>query len=121
MSLGVNLLGKQKEVLCYACGCEHTELDVLYSANITHNLCEMASAAGIYYHLWRPEEKGFEFAEDIVKGLENGLRKMKAKPNYYKTFNAKNGWGLYKHFVPFVENYLIACKEYPNANIHCDR
>ena len=29
-----------------------------YSANITHNLGKMAEEAGIYKHLWRPEEIG---------------------------------------------------------------
>lgn len=30
----------------------------VFSANITHNLGAMAEAAGIYRHLWRPEEVG---------------------------------------------------------------
>ncbi len=34
------------------------ETNEVYSANITHNLGEMADKAGIYYALWRPEEKG---------------------------------------------------------------
>ena len=34
---------------------------------------------------------------------------------------ATNGWGMYEHFVPFVEKYLEACKEYPDAVIEVSR
>ena len=30
----------------------------VFSANITHNLGAMAKEAGIYMHLWRPDELG---------------------------------------------------------------
>ena len=35
---------------------EETETNEVYSANITHNLNTMADEAGIYKHLWRPDE-----------------------------------------------------------------
>jgi len=35
----------------------------VYDANITHNLGAMAEAAGIYKHLWRPEEIGITKAQ----------------------------------------------------------
>ena len=89
----------------------------VYSGNITHNLGEMADKAGIYYALWRPEEKGYKLAKDIILILEKGLKTLKEKPEYYQKFNAENGWGLYEHFVPFVEEVLNACKEYPDAKI----
>jgi hypothetical protein len=85
----------------------------VYDANITHNLTTMADKAGIYYALWRPEEKNWKLAKDIVKPLEKGLKKLKEKPKYFEEFNASNGWGMYEHFVPFVEHYLEACKKYP--------
>lgn len=93
----------------------------VFSVNITHNLGKMADKAGIYYALWRPEEKGWKIASDIIPILEKGLKKLKAKPDYYKKFNAENGWGLYEHFVPFVEEVLQACKEYPDATISISR
>ena len=46
---------------------------------------------------------------------------MKNRREYYEQFNSPNGYGLYKHFVPFVEEYLNACKEYPNAKIYISR
>jgi hypothetical protein len=93
----------------------------VYSANITHNLNTMADKAGIYEALWRPEEIGKTKANELIELLEKGLADLKARPEYFETFNASNGWGLYKHFVPFVEKYLEACKEYPNAEISVSR
>jgi len=89
----------------------------LFSSNITHNLNEMAEEAGIYQHLWRPEELGIKHAGEIIDTVEKGLNLMKAEPERFKKFNASNGWGMYEHFIPWVEEYLNACKEYPKAEI----
>jgi len=126
MSLDVSLIGKDGEEL--------------YSANITHNLNGMAEAAGIYEALWRPyklhydyieqesynKELEFEgshtmYARDIIGILTRGLAEMKSKPSFYERYNSPNGWGLYKHFVPFIEKYLEACIEYPDAIIEVSR
>lgn len=89
----------------------------VYSSNITHNLGAMAKEAGIYMHLWRPEEIGITKAEQLIAPLTEGLAKLKADPAHYSTFNAPNKWGLYEHFVPFVEQYLAACVENPDAEV----
>ncbi|RKZ11043.1 hypothetical protein DRQ25_00860 [Candidatus Fermentibacteria bacterium] len=100
--------------------CDGNKIEV-FDRNITHNLGKMAAQAGIYFALWRPKEKGWEKGKDIIETLEKGLKKLKAKPVFYKKFNAENGWGMYKYFVPFVEECLNACKEYPNAKIIVSR
>lgn len=94
-----------------------TQPTVVFDRNITHNLSEMASRAGIYEALWRPTEKGYTKAGEIIPVLQKGLKKLKANPEYYKKFDSPNGWGLYIHFVPFVEAVLAACEEYPDAEI----
>ena len=94
---------------------------IVYDSNITHNLGKMASKAGIYEALWEPEVRGWLYAKDIIEVLQVGLKNLKAKPKYYKKFNSPNGWGVYEHFVPFVENYLDACLKYPNARIDVSR
>jgi hypothetical protein len=119
---GVTLEPKQEEV---------------YSANITHNLGEMAGKAGIYEALWRPhrlkegynipegdhdaeyafEEANPSRANEIIPVLEKGLADLKARPKHYEKFNSPNGWGMYDNFVPFVEKYLDALKEFPEADI----
>ena len=93
----------------------------VYSANITHNLGAMASWAGFYKALWHPEELHIETAEQLLPYLEKGLAKMKSDPINAKTFDAGNGWGTYKVFVPWVEDLIAACKENPKAKIRVSR
>jgi hypothetical protein len=93
----------------------------IYSGNITHNLGKMATAAGIYEHLWRPEEIGITKAHQLIEPLQAGLAKLEADPAEYEAYNSPNGWGLYKHFVPFVRNYLEACEANPDADISVSR
>jgi hypothetical protein len=97
------------------------DTDELYWANITHNLGDMAEEAGIYYALWRPDEIGKTKAGEIIELLEKGLADLKARPEHFEKFNSPNGWGMYEHFVPFVEEYLEACKKYPDAIIRISR
>lgn len=93
----------------------------VYDANITHNLTGMAEAAGIYKHLWRPEELGITKASELIAPLREGLARLEAEPEKYKAHNSPNGWGMYEHFVPFVRNYLAACEANPDAEVHADR
>ena len=93
------------------------ETNTVYSANITHNLGKMAGAAGIYYVLWRPDEVNIEYAHQLVGFLESGLAALKANPDKFQALNPANGWGTYAVLVEFVENYLAACKQYPEAEV----
>ena len=95
--------------------------ELLFDRNITHNLGGMANAAGIYKALWRPEEIGATKARDIVEILRAGLDLLRSDPPRFEAFNAPNGWGLYIHFVPFVEAVLAACEEHPDATIRVSR
>ena len=113
MSLSIYLI----EPMCKSC----KRADEDYSANITHNLGEMAEKAGIYQHLWRPEELNIKTAKELVSPLTKGLALLKEKPDYFEKFNSPNGWGLYKHFVPFVAEYLDACIRFPDDSIEISR
>jgi hypothetical protein len=93
----------------------------VYESNITHNLTEMADAAGICEACWRPEEIGVTYARDLAPLLRDGLEKLKAEPEKFRAFDAPNGWGRYEHFVPFVEQYLLACEDCPDATIRVSR
>ena len=116
MSLKIYLT--RKKWISYDAGKTLTEeFETVYDANITHNLGEIADKAGIYYALWRPGEIGKIKASEIIGPLEKGLYDLKERPEYFKKFDSPNGWGMYEHFVPFVEKYLKACKEYPDAII----
>lgn len=125
MSLDVYLESEPHTVTCRCseCGHEHTreESAIIYSANITHNLGRMADAAGIYAHLWRPDEIGVTRARELIEPLRAGLALLRSNPARFEQFNAPNGWGLYKHFVPFVAAYLAACKRNPDAIVRVSR
>lgn len=81
----------------------------------------MAEAAGVYHHLWRPEEIGVKYAVQLIDPLTNAVLDMKARPDHYEKFNASNGWGKYEHFVPWLDEYLQACIENPEAEIYVSR
>lgn len=101
---------------------EGGESNTVFSANITHNLGEMAGYAGnLYKLLWRPEELFINRANELILPLEKSLQLLKSDPEYFKKYNPENGWGTYEGLVIFVENYLRACKEYPDADIHVSR
>lgn len=136
MSLDVYLV--REKWVSYDKGQTHeVDSDELYNGKITHNLREMANQAGIYEALWRPHRLHPEYnveeddrkdggafeknhtmlAKDIIPILEKGLKDLKARPDHYKRFDSPNGWGRYINFVPFVEKYLEACKDYPDSII----
>lgn len=93
----------------------------VYSANITHNLALMADKAGIYKQLWRPDENGITHARQLITPLRAGLERLRSNSSYYREFNPTNGWGTYDGLVSFVENYLKACEEYPDAEVTVSR
>lgn len=100
---------------------QNNETTFAYSGNITNNLTVMAEAAGIYKHLWRPEEIGVTKAGQLIKPLDAALIELSINPAHYKQFNPPNGYGDYNAFVEFVVEYLEACKEHPEASIIVDR
>jgi hypothetical protein len=138
MSLDVGLY--RKKYVSYDMLNFHEEKEEIYHDNITHNLNVMAEQAGIYKALWRPYqlhkdyvhtedykiEMAFEdsvtiIASDIISIIEQGLDLLKNRPDYFNKFDSPNGWGKYVNFVPFVENYLNALKQYPNSIVIVDR
>ena len=92
-----------------------------YSANITHNLNRMADEAGIYQHVWHPEEIGITHARQLIEPLRVGIALMKADPGRFRQHDADNGWGRYDDFVPWLERYLAACEMYPDATVEVSR
>lgn len=126
MSLDVYLKDKKETVktcCCPHCDNEHESRyhETLYRGNITHNLGRMAGAAGIYEALWRPEEINIQYAKELILILESGLKLLLSDPKKFKTFDSENGWGVYDHFIIFVEDYLNACKEFPESKIEVCR
>ena len=102
---------------------------ILCESNITHNLTDMARAAGVYCELWRPEE---EFITDLnlygeikavrlIRPLEGAIRRMKSAPTHFRQYDAPNGWGTYDDFLRFCEEVLKGCKAHPASILSANR
>lgn len=101
---------------CSACG--HANI---HNQNITHNLTDMAKEASIYKMLWCGPENGYITATQWIEPLSKAIDKMEADPNRFKKHDSPNGWGLYKHFLPWLKELLEECKKTPNANIEISK
>jgi len=93
----------------------------VYHANITHNLTRMATEAGLYESLWRPDENRLTHARDLIELLRAGLRRLREAPLTFQQFNPSNGWGTYEGLCTFVVNYLAACEAHPEAEVSVSR
>lgn len=40
---------------------------------------------------------------------------MKEYPDRFTKLNPENGWGSYETFLPWLERYLEACQQHPEA------
>lgn len=100
---------------------EAVRVTTIYERNITHNLNSMAEEAGIYKHLWRPEEIGITEAKQLIDPLRAGLKRLTDDPERFKKLNPENGWGDYDGLVDFVTEYLAACEKNPDAEVRVSR
>ena len=98
-----------------------TEPHVVYDNNITHNLNQMAGAAGLYIALWQPEELEITKAWQLIVPLREGLGRLRAEPERFRALNPSNGYGNYDGLVSFVEAYLAACEAHPEAEVSVSR
>jgi hypothetical protein len=125
MSLDVYLVGLEREEDCFCANCINTHKavirDTYFDANITHNLRAMAKEANICDVVWEPENYGITKASDLIAPLRQAIDLMRSDPPRFEKHNSPNGWGLYKNFLPWLEKYLAACEEYPDARVRASR
>jgi len=114
MSLDLSLYTKKPG--CLHCNREE-ETTYVFDANITSNLGRMADALGIYECLWHPEENNIKFAHQLIKPLTKAICEMKKEPELYKKYDAPNGWGTYKDFLPWLERLLETSCKFPDSII----
>lgn len=98
---------------CPKCNHEWTDSENVFNFNITHNLKPMAKEAGIDI-LWDWDLIGKK-AWYLIDKLKIALDKMSTNPEHYKQFDSANGWGIYNDFLPWLNELLEACEEYPHA------
>lgn len=89
----------------------------VFDCNITNNLIDMAKEAQIFECIWLPGDLKIQSAKELVAPLSAAVKRMKDDPERFKVFNPPNGWGAYDSFLSFVERYLEACIQYPDATI----
>jgi hypothetical protein len=87
------------------------------SQRITHDLEKMAREAAIYEACWYPEKIGITHARQLIGPLHSAITAMKADPERFKKHEAPNDWGLYEHFLAWLERYLEACQAHPDAKV----
>ena len=99
--------------------CNRIESAVM-DKNITHNLTGMWRRAGVYDALYMSEGKK---ASEVTEVLVAGLADMEAHPEIYDTdeYNASNGWGLYKHALPWLREVVAGFRAFPNAIIRVSK
>lgn len=88
----------------------------IYTANITHNLGEMASHVPVgdttlYMACWRPEEIGIKTTGELLPLLIEGVHYMIDHRKELLQYNPPNGWGTYEGFMKFLLNYQHACED----------
>lgn len=90
--------------------------------NITHNLAAMARDAGIYEILWHPEKMNPQpTAFSVAMTLESAIALMWADPARFKLHDAPNGWGIYDHFMPWLEKVARYCRDHPDFRVSASR
>lgn len=93
------------------------EDDEVYSESITTNLFKMACQAGVDKYIFEDDNSEKLTGKDAIDGLTKGLAVLIEKPDHFRQFDAKPGWGRYENILEFVTKYLKACTNYPDAVI----
>ncbi|MCP4741510.1 MAG: hypothetical protein GY871_04675 [Actinomycetales bacterium] len=93
----------------------------LFSVNITHNVREMAIAAGIYQVLWRPEEIPVSSAAELIEPLADGIAWLHKNEAECRPLAPANGWGSWRGLIRFAQKVLQACQESPKASVWASR
>ena len=121
MSLDLSLIGAPADEPCTCqCGHKHMRIDrpVLFDVNITHNLNEMASEAGLYQAMWRSHGAR---AGDLVSALVEGVAMLKREPNRFQAISPKNGRDDYDGLLRTALAFLQACRDNPDATVEACR
>ena len=119
MSLDIILIEKEA-------ACENESEKEVFSANITHNLTDMAAHVpcssdyeiDLYQVLWHPERifTGDVKASMMVPHLEYALIELiHAETFLTDNFTPQNGWGNYENLLNTVTDTLRACIKFPDS------
>lgn len=51
---------------------------------------------------------------EAIRHIRLGLARLDRDPEYYKQFNAKNGWGTYENAIEALQYMQVLCCDHPN-------
>lgn len=74
-----------------------------YYGNVTYNVTKMLRLAGIHPEVMNGLDAGI--AHTVVV---HALAAMEANPDYFRQFEAENGWGTYETTLDFVKQLEVA-------------
>ena len=94
---------------------------VVYEANITHNLANMAAAAHLYIPMWKPNEYNLFKARHVLPFLKLGALYMLKHKGKLLEYNPPNGCGDYDILLECAVSYMNACKKHKKAIIEVSR
>ena len=46
----------------------------------------------------------------LIPYIERAIHRLKKNPEYFKQFEASNGWGTVEQMIPYLERFLDSCK-----------
>jgi len=93
----------------------------IYEGGLTHNLVNMAKAAGLYEYLWNTHSNNEIKASSLIEPLQEGIKKLISYPEYFKQFNPANTWGTYDDLLDLCYKLYIICKNNPNGIVSINK
>ena len=105
MSWWATIEGKELKTTihdCPNCGGHEDEVEVeRCSVNITYNVGNMLRRAGLH-----PKVLDGMSMDEALPIFENAFNLMTDNPDYFRRFNASNGWGTYETTAEAVSKLL---------------
>lgn len=94
--------------------------NIVFNRSLTHNMLEMATHAGLYDAVWRPDNISATIALHLIEPLTMGLIELTVNKKIHETYTHPKG-GNIDMITKHVAMYLRACRENPTAKIVISR
>ena len=115
MSLDIDLYAPAQ---CPHCGSALPRVEEV-GKNITHNVAGMWQKAGVYSALY--ESDGLTITPEYIAVIEQGVAAMERDFDEYRKLDTPNGWGTAIQALPWLKEWLEACRRNVGAQIHVSR
>lgn len=93
------------------------EVEAVFEGEVSADLVPIAKKAGIYQHVWHPDELKISRAKELISPIENAIKDMDADMPAFEALNGDDEFGTAKNLKEFLGIYLDACNTYPKAHV----